>query len=61
MIKKEISPKGRTWEEARKELFTAEEIAASNLRISIMIELANAGKARGMLHGQFDTVLKKDA
>jgi len=43
-----ISPKGRTWEEARKELFTPEENAASDLRVAMMTELANARKERGM-------------
>ena len=55
-MSEEISPKGRTWEEARKELFTPEEIAASNLRISMMIELANARKARGMSQRQLGEI-----
>jgi len=36
------------WEDLRKELFTAEEIAACNLRVSMMIEIAAARKERGM-------------
>ena len=43
-----ISPKGRSWEKARKELFTPEEIAASNLRVEIMIELTKARNERGL-------------
>jgi DNA-binding XRE family transcriptional regulator len=43
------TPEVRTsWEKARKELFTAEENAASDLRIAMMTELANARKERGM-------------
>jgi len=34
-----ISPKGYTWDEVEKELFTLEEIAASDLRVATMIEL----------------------
>jgi len=37
-----------TWEELRKELFTPEEIAASDLRVAMMIELANARAKRGI-------------
>jgi len=43
-----ISPKGRSWEEVRKELFTPEEIAASNLRVGLMVELARARNERGL-------------
>ena len=39
---------GGDWETLRKELFTPEEIAASNLRVAMMIELANARKERGI-------------
>ena len=43
-----ISPKGHKWDEVRKELFTPEENAASDLRVAIMIELARARKERGI-------------
>ena len=39
-----ISPKGHTWDEIEGELFTPEEIAASDLRVAMMIELARARK-----------------
>jgi hypothetical protein len=32
---------GGTWDELRRELFTPEEIAASDLRVAMMIELAH--------------------
>ena len=43
-----ISPRGLTWDEVEKELFTPEEIAASDLRVAMMIELARARKELGI-------------
>jgi DNA-binding XRE family transcriptional regulator len=42
------SPRGRTWDEAENELFTPAEIAASDLRVAMMVELAQARKERGI-------------
>jgi predicted XRE-type DNA-binding protein len=39
---------GESWDDIEKELFTPEEIAASNLRVALMIKLANARKERGI-------------
>jgi len=39
---------GGTWDELRQEIFTPEEIAASDLRVAMMIEIANARKERGI-------------
>ena len=39
---------GESWEDLRKEIFTPEEIAASDLRVAMMIELVNARKERGI-------------
>lgn len=39
---------GGTWDELRQELFTPEEIAASDLRVAMMIELINARQERGI-------------
>jgi len=36
------------WEDLRRELFTPEEIAASNLRVGLMIELAKARNEKGL-------------
>ena len=33
------SPIGRTWSEVRQELFTPEEIAASNFRVALVAEI----------------------
>lgn len=43
-----ISPKGHTWDEVESQLFTPEEIAASNLRVAMMIELTNARTEKGI-------------
>ena len=37
-----------TWDELRRELCTPEEIAASDLRVAMMIELVNARQERGI-------------
>ncbi|MCL2760045.1 MAG: helix-turn-helix domain-containing protein [Desulfuromonadales bacterium] len=39
---------GVTWGELRHKLFTPEEIAASDLRVAMMIEIAKARKERGI-------------
>ena len=47
MKNKPVSPVGGSWENVRKELFTPEEIAASNLRVGLMVELTKARNKRG--------------
>ena len=39
---------GRTWADVRKELFTKEEIAESDLRVALIGELIKARKERGI-------------
>lgn len=39
---------GRTWEELEKEIFTPEEIAASDLRVAIIGELIKARQEKGI-------------
>ena len=39
---------GESWEEVRRELFTPEELAASELRVALMVELSNARHERGL-------------
>lgn len=39
---------GGTWDELRKELFTPEEIAASNLRVALIGELIKARQEKGI-------------
>ena len=39
---------GESWDDVRRELFTPEEIAASDLRVGIMMELTQARNERGL-------------
>jgi hypothetical protein len=41
-----VSPKGRSWDEVEKELFTPEEIAASDRRVARMIARTEAKIAK---------------
>jgi len=43
-----FSPIGSDWDDVRKELFTPEEIAASDLRVALICERARARRERGM-------------
>jgi len=45
---KRKSPKGSKWSDIRTELFTPEELAASDLRVAIMVELTKARNERGL-------------
>jgi len=39
---------GESWDDVRRELFTPEEIAASDLRVGLMLELTKARNERGI-------------
>jgi len=43
-----ISPRGQTWDEVRTELYTPEEIAESDIRVSIISEIIKARNERGI-------------
>ena len=45
---------GDDWEEVRKELFTAEEIAESDLRVSLISELIKARREQEITQKQFE-------
>ena len=45
---------GMSWEEARKELFTPEEIAESNLRVALIGELIKARQEKGISQKQLE-------
>jgi ribosome-binding protein aMBF1 (putative translation factor) len=45
---------GGTWDELQKELFTPEEIAASNLRAALIGELVNARQEQGISQKQLE-------
>ncbi|MDR2048032.1 MAG: helix-turn-helix domain-containing protein [Treponema sp.] len=51
---KAISPAGTSWEDLRKELFTPEEIAESNLRVAIIGELIKARQEKGLTQKQLE-------
>ena len=48
MSEEYINPRGHSWDEVRELLLTPEERAASNLRVAMMIELANARANKGI-------------
>ena len=47
MQKKKYSESLAAWDDIEKELFTPEEIAASNLRVGVMVQIACARKEEG--------------
>jgi predicted transcriptional regulator len=48
MTDKELSPIGRSWDEVETKIFTPEELAASDARVAIMLELIEARQKRGI-------------
>jgi len=51
-----IDPNGREWEDVRKELFTPEENAASDLRVAMMIELSRARQEKGITQQKLEAL-----
>jgi len=49
-----MSTKYTTWNEYEKEVLSPEEIAASNLRVAIILELINARKERGITQKELE-------
>ena len=60
---KENSALGRSWKQARQELFSPEEIAASDARVELMLALSNARKEKGLTQKQLSemTGIKQSA
>ena len=54
MRKTTSSPVGHSWEEVRKELFTPEELAASDLRVALIGELIEARQEKGISQKQLE-------
>lgn len=48
------SPIGSKWEDVRKQLFTAEEISKSDMRVSLIGEIAKARKELGLTQKQIE-------
>lgn len=53
---KQNSALGRTWKQARQELFSPEEIAASNARVELMIALSQARKEKGLTQKELSEI-----
>ena len=51
-----IDPNGGTWEELEREIFTPEEIAASELRVSMMVEFARARREKGITQQKLEAL-----
>jgi len=57
MNKKSVSPIGRRWDdEFERKIFTSEEIAASDLRVAMMIEISEAMAKKGISHEKLETL-----
>ncbi len=57
MSKKFVSPIGRYWDsEFERKIFTPEEIAASDLRVAMMIEISEAMAQKGISHEKLETL-----
>ena len=54
MSKNKISPLGTSWDDFRKEIFTSEEIAESDLRVAIIGELIQARTEQGLTQKQLE-------
>jgi len=53
---KQNSALGRTWKQARQELYSPEEIAASNTRVELMIALSQARKEKGLTQKELSEI-----
>lgn len=51
-----ISPLGSKWEDVRETLLTPEERAASNLRVSMMVELTRTRQEMGISQKKLETL-----
>jgi len=56
MSKNKIGPKGSTWDELEKQLFTPEEIAESKVRVAIINEMIKAREEDGITQKQLEAM-----
>ena len=56
MSKAKISPKGSSWDELERELFTPEEIAENEVRANIITEMINARERDGITQKQLEAM-----
>lgn len=54
MSDKKVSPIGRSWDEVEAEIFTAEELTASDARVAIMLALIEARQKCGVTQQQLE-------
>lgn len=56
MSKARISPKGSSWDELEKQLFTPQEISESQVRVAIINEMINAREENGITQKQLEAM-----
>uniref|UniRef100_UPI00402756BC helix-turn-helix domain-containing protein n=1 Tax=Agathobacter rectalis TaxID=39491 RepID=UPI00402756BC len=56
MSKSKIIPKGSSWDELEKQLFTSEEIAESEVRVAIINEMIKAREENGITQKQLEAM-----
>lgn len=56
MSKSKINPKGSSWDEFEKQLFTSEEIAESEVRVAIINEMIKAREENGITQKQLEAM-----
>lgn len=53
-MSKSISPIGTSWDDLRKEIFTPEEIAESDMRVALITELIKARNEKGLTQRELE-------
>ena len=56
MSKKNINPRGSSWDELEKQLFTPQEIEETNVRVSIINEIIKARENDGITQKQLEAM-----
>lgn len=56
MSKAKISPKGSSWDELERQLFTPQEISESEVRVAIINEMINAREENGITQKQLEAM-----
>ena len=56
MSKEKFSPKGSSWEDLQKQLFTPEEIEESEVRVAIINEMIKAREENGITQKQLEAM-----
>ena len=54
--KSKMNPKGSSWDELEKQLFTSEEIAESEVRVAIINEMIKAREENGITQKQLEAM-----